>query len=116
MNTQMWAIGLVIFSTVIGAFGPIFFKKGAAAFSFNPFKLLKNYYFIAGCFMYGTATILGIIALSGGELSILYSFVSLVYIWVALLSTKIVHEKMNLYKWLGILLIIAGITFIGLGM
>jgi drug/metabolite transporter (DMT)-like permease len=116
MTTQLWAIGIMISGTLIGAFGPIFFKKSANTFSLNPFKLLKNYYFIAGCFMYAIGTLFGIIALIGGELSVLYSFVSLVYIWTAFLSVKLLNEKMNFLKWLGILVIVAGISLIGLGM
>ncbi len=116
MITQLWAIGLTILGTMVGAFGPIFFKKSSNSFSLNPFKLLKNYYFIAGCFMYAIGTIFGVIALSGGELSVLYAFVSLIYIWVCLLSIKLLKEKMNLYKWLGILFIIMGVSMIGIGM
>jgi uncharacterized membrane protein len=116
MRTELWAIGLVLLGTVIGSLGPILFKKGADKFSLNPFKMLKNYYFITGCFMYGLATIIFIPALRGGELSVLYPFVALVYVWVALLSIKLLKEKMNLFKWLGIVLILAGVTFIGLGM
>jgi drug/metabolite transporter (DMT)-like permease len=116
MTTQLWAIGLTILGTMVGAFGPIFFKKSSNSFSLNPFKILKNYYFIAGCFMYAIGTIFGVIALSGGELSVLYAFVSLIYIWTAFLSVTLLNEKMNFLKWLGILVIVAGVTFIGLGM
>ena len=65
--------------------------------------------------MYGISTILFIPALKGGELSVLYPFVALAYIWVSLLSVKFLGEKMNKVKWLGIALIILGVSFIGLG-
>lgn len=116
MATQIWAIGLVILGTLIGALGPILFKKGAGEFSLNPLKMIKNYYFVIGCFMYGLSTVPFILALPGGELSVLYPFVALVYIWVAILSIKILKEKMNLLKWLGILFILIGVSCIGLGM
>ena len=60
-------------------------------------------------------TMLFIPALRGGDLSILYPFVSLSYIWVALLSVRFLGEKMNKYKWIGIALIILGVSFIGIG-
>ncbi len=116
MTTHAWAIGLVILGTIIGALGPILFKKGAGEFSLNPLKMIKNYYFIIGCFMYGLSTVPFILALPGGELSVLYPFVALVYIWVAILSIKILKEKMNLLKWLGIICILIGVSCIGLGM
>lgn len=112
---ELWAIGLVIFATILGAFGPIYLKKGSSSFGFNIIKLLKNYNLILGVFFYGLATLLFIPALSGGDLSILYPFVSLTYIWVSLLSIYILKEKMNKFKWIGILLIIIGVSFIGIG-
>jgi uncharacterized membrane protein len=54
-------------------------------------------------------------ALKGGDLSVLYPFVALAYIWVSLLSVKFLGEKMNKFKWLGIALIIIGVSFIGIG-
>jgi drug/metabolite transporter (DMT)-like permease len=115
MATQLWAVGLVLLATLTGAFGPILLKKGSKAFSFNPLKLIKNYYIVGGTFLYLFGTITFILALRGGDLSILYPLVSVTYIWVAFLSIKFLKEKMNKYKWTGILLIILGVAFIGLG-
>ena len=56
-----------------------------------------------------------IIGLRGGELSVLYPLAATGYIWVSLLSVKLLKEKMSLFKWLGVSVIIAGITLIGLG-
>ncbi len=122
MTTQPWAIGMVILGTLIGAFGPILFKKGSANFTINPkvilknpLMLLKNYYVIGGCFLYAVSAFIFIPALRGGELSVLYPLVSLTYVWVALLSMKFLGERMNTTKWFGIALIILGVTFIGIG-
>ncbi|MBN1645150.1 EamA family transporter [Candidatus Woesearchaeota archaeon] len=114
MTTQPWAIILVLIGTFIGSIGPIFFKKGADKFNFNPLQLIKNYNLIAGLFFYGISLIIFVIALTGGEVSILYPIVSVSYIWVCFLSIKILKEKMNLYKWLGILFIIFGVSMIGI--
>lgn len=116
MATQLWAILLVWFGTLIGAMGPILLKKGADKFSLSPIKLLKNHNLIIGLILYGISLIIFVIALRGGEVSVLYPLVSVGYIWVCLLSIKILKEKMNLYKWLGILFIILGVSMIGLGM
>jgi len=115
MTTQLWAIGLVIAATVIGAFGPILLKKGSAKFNLHPIKQLKNYSMIGGILLYALSTILFVPALKGGELSVLYPIVSLGYIWTALLAIKVLGEKMNLYKWLGIAVIILGVSLVGLG-
>ncbi len=115
MATELWAVGLVILGTIIGALGPIYLKKGSKNFSLNIVKLITNYNLIAGCFFYGLATIVFIPALRGGELSILYPFVALTYVWVSILSVKMLNEKMNAIKWLGIACILIGVSFIGLG-
>jgi uncharacterized membrane protein len=115
MTTQLWAAGLVLLATCLGGFGPIFMKRASSIFSFNPLRIIKNYNLIIGVVFYAIGTILFIPALKGGELSVLYPLVSTSYIFVSLYSVKMLKEKMNLLKWCGIVLIIVGVTFIGLG-
>lgn len=114
MATQLWAIGLVLTATLIGAFGPILLKKGSDAFGLSVRALLRNYNIIGGVFLYGLSSLLFIPALRGGDLSILYPFVSINYVWVSLLSIKFLNERMNKLKWLGVVLIIGGVSLIGL--
>ena len=115
MATQLWAIGLVIAATLIGAFGPILLKKASEKKLSELKSLITNYHLFGGASLYAVGTFLFIPALKGGDLSVLYPFVALTYIWVSLLSVKFLGEKMNKFKWLGIALIIVGVTFIGLG-
>ena len=115
MATQLWAIALVIFATLVGAFGPILLKKASAKRLSSLSSLATNYHLFLGVALYAVGTLLFIPALKGGELSVLYPFVSLSYIWVSFLSIKFLGEKMNKFKWLGIALIIVGVTFIGVG-
>ncbi|MDP7180679.1 MAG: EamA family transporter [Candidatus Woesearchaeota archaeon] len=115
MPTEVWAIELVLLASLLGSLGPIFLKKSAHDFSLNPFKLIKNFNLLIGLSFYALGTILFIPALKGGELSVLYPLIATTYIWVSLWSMKILKEKMNKFKWMGIAIIIVGITFIGLG-
>lgn len=115
MKTQLWAIGLVIIATILGAFGPIFFKKAAHKFKLSIKALITNYNLLIGCALYGISTLFFVPALRGGELSVLYPFVALSYIWVSFLSIKMLNERMNKWKWVGIALIILGVSCIGLG-
>lgn len=115
MTTQLWAIGLVVLGAVVGAFGPIFLKKASATFSLNIKKMLKNKNLIYGVACYAFGTIVFIPALKGGELSVLYPFVSISYVLVSLYSIKLLKERMNTFKWIGIALIMLGVTFIGFG-
>jgi uncharacterized membrane protein len=120
--TPLWTIGVVILGTLIGAWGPILFKKGSKKFTIDPRKILrnpliliKNYYVITGCAVYALSAFVTIPALGFGDLSVLYPVSSLTYVWVALLSMKFLKEKMNSMKWLGILAIIIGVSLIGIG-
>jgi len=115
MATELWAIGLVILATLVGAFGPILLKKASAKKLSKISSLITNYHLFGGVSLYAIGTILFIPALRGGDLSILYPFVALTYIWVSLLSVKFLGEKMNSMKWFGITLIIIGVSFIGIG-
>jgi uncharacterized membrane protein len=115
METELWAMGVVTLAAFIGAMGPIFLKRASRDFRMSIRALIANRSLILGIACYGTATVLFVPALRGGELSTLYPLVSTTYIWVSLLSVKLLKERMNRIKWLGILLIIAGVSFIGFG-
>lgn len=108
-------MGLVILATLVGAFGPILLKKASAKKLSRISSLATNYHLFGGVALYAIGTLLFIPALKGGELSVLYPFVALAYIWVSFLSVKFLGEEMNRLKWFGIALIIIGVSFIGLG-
>ncbi len=114
MATEWWAVGLTLLSVAVGAFGPILLKKGTDG-SLHPKHILRNKHLIAGIFLYGVATIIYLLALRGGELSLLYPLVSITYPVVCILSIIMLKERMNRLKWAGIVCIIAGVSFIGLG-
>ena len=75
MPAQLWAIGLVISATLVGAFGTILLKKATAKNLTSIRSLLKNYHLMGGIGLYVIGTMLFIPALKGGDLSILYPFV-----------------------------------------
>jgi uncharacterized membrane protein len=115
VTTELWAVGLVLIGCVVGAFGPIFLKRASDSISLNILKLIKNWNLIIGVACYGFGTIVFIPALKGGDLSVLYPLVAVSYVLVCLYSIKMLKEKMNTLKWIGIALIMVGVMFIGLG-
>ena len=115
MATQLWAAALVIIAVTIGGFGPIFLKRSSKTFTLNPFDMIKNYNLIIGVLFYAFGTILFIPALKGGDLSVLYPLVSLGYVFVCLYSRWLLKERMNRYKWAGIIFILIGVSLIGIG-
>jgi len=115
METQSWAVGMILFSTVIGALGSLFFKKGADRLSLTVAGVLRNWMLLAGFLLYTLSAAFFVYALQGGELSVLYPLVSLAYIWVCLLSMRFLGERMNRLKWIGVAFIVAGVALIGVG-
>jgi len=114
MNQISALLTYALFGTAIGAFGPVFLKKASKKLSFS-LSFLKNKYFIYGVLAYLVSTIIFLAMLRYVELSLLYPSVSLIYVWVSFLSIKMLKERMNMYKWFGIILIIIGVVFIGIG-
>ena len=75
--------------------------------------MLTNPPLFAGYCLYGINTILMVLALRDGELSLVYPVIALTYVWVELLSMMIFHEPMNLFKAVGITAIVAGVAVLG---
>ena len=50
-----------------------------------------------------------------GELSMLYPIIALTYVWVTLLSYAVLSERPNIYKNVGIGIIVVGVAVLGRG-
>ena len=112
---------LVAFSTIICAGAQLLIKKGANALGQNPtivqtaLAMVLTPALFAGYSMYGISTVLLVLALRHGQLSLLYPVFAMNYVWVTILSVVVLHESMNPYKLAGIVTIIAGIAVLGRG-
>ena len=114
-NDLMIGISLVILATLVGSTGALMFKFASKRIESGLIKFLSNIKLYFGAILYGISALIFVYALKFGDLSALYPVSALSYVWISLLSIKHLKEKMNLYKWLGIVLIIIGVTFIGFG-
>ena len=115
MATKLWAMGVVLFCTLLTSTAQIFYKFGAEKLELNFFSLITNYELLMGMALYAVGGILLILSFRGGEVSVLYPIIATSYIWVSFLSIYFLNEIMNLYKWLGVFTIVAGIILIGIG-
>ncbi len=106
---------LVFFCTLTGAAAQILMKLGMAHFEPNLWALATNVQLMCGYALYGLNTLLLVLALRDGELSMLYPIIALTYVWVTLLSYTLLHETPHLLKNLGIGTIIAGVAVLGGG-
>ena len=115
MSTKLWAVGIILFSTLLTSTAQLFYKFAADKLSFNILSLITNYELIIGMMLYAVGGVLLILSFRGGEVSVLYPLFATSYIWVIFLSIYVVVEIMNPYKWIGITTIVAGIVLIGFG-
>jgi drug/metabolite transporter (DMT)-like permease len=110
---------LVALCTLLNAAAQMLIKSGAnslpqlSGFVPNALAMASNLYLVAGYSLYGLFTIVLVLALRDGELSLLYPVIALAYVWVAILSVIIFHERMNWLRALGILTIVFGVAVIG---
>jgi uncharacterized membrane protein len=104
------AVLIVNICTILGALGSLNLKIGSNKLTI---KSLINKNIVLGIVMYGLASVLFIPALKFGDLSVLYPMLALTYVWTVFFSVKFLKEKMNAYKWIGLVLIIIGVTIIG---
>jgi len=90
-------------------------KIGMAHFNPQPMALLTNVPLISGYALYGINTLMLVVALKDGELSMLYPIIALTYVWVTLLSYVVLDEKANVFKNVGIGTIVVGVAVLGRG-
>jgi multidrug transporter EmrE-like cation transporter len=109
------SIFLVFACTILGTLAQLLMKSGMEHFRPEPLALLTNLPLIAGYALYGINTVMLVLALREGELSVLYPIIALTYVWVTLVSYVRLHEPPNVYKNVGVTAIMAGVIVIGRG-
>jgi multidrug transporter EmrE-like cation transporter len=109
------AILLVFCCTILGAAAQLLMKIGMSRFAPDVAAILTNVPLIAGYVLYGINTLMLVLALREGELSMLYPIIALTYVWVTLLSYLLLNEPANLYKNVGITTIVVGVAVLGRG-
>ena len=113
IKTQKISILLALVCTVFISIGQLFFKIGSA--EIISILTFFNLFVIVGAFFYFIGSILYIISLKKGELSIIAPIFALNFIWVGILSTIFLNETINVTRWIGIATIVIGVGFIGWG-
>lgn len=109
-------VGLVFGCTILGAAAQVLMKTGANQMA-HPglLGMVTNLPLMGGYCLYGISTLLLVLALKDGELSLLYPVIALTYVWVMVLSFLIFHDNFNLWKILGVAFIVLGVTVLGKG-
>jgi len=106
---------LVFFCTILGAAAQLLMKLGMTHFTPDLWDILTNWHLLLGYTLYGINTLMLVVALKDGELSVLYPIIALTFVWVTLLSYGLLHEEPNWLKNIGIATIVTGVAVMGRG-
>lgn len=114
------AIYIVLACTLLVAIGQYLIKLGANRLSHagllaTAIGIITIPQLFAGYCLYALFTVMFVYALRHGELSILYPLIALGYVWTTITAVVVLHESMNAYKIVGLLVIICGVAVLGWG-
>jgi uncharacterized membrane protein len=115
MATELYSVGLIILSTLFSSLGSFYMKVASKTFRLGFKALATNFALIGAVSLHTISAVVGVIAYKGGDLTVLVPLASLNYIWASILAVRFLKERMNFWKWLGVIAIMAGITILGLG-
>jgi drug/metabolite transporter (DMT)-like permease len=105
---------LVFTASLIGSFGAVFLKLGAAKLTKSLFSFI-NLPLVFGVTLFLGSSVFYALGIRDGQLSVLYPMVSLGYIWTLLWSRLFFKEPLTSQKFMGLGLILLGVFFVGLG-
>ncbi len=115
MKTPVISMVMVLVASFVGSFGAVFLKSGAQKLRDGLRYLILNIRLAAGVALFLLSSAFYILGLKHGEVSVLYPMVSLANVWTLFWSRLFFKEPITRSKTLGLLLILVGVFFIGLG-
>jgi drug/metabolite transporter (DMT)-like permease len=107
-------VALVLAASLVGSFGAVFLKSGSQRLGAGLAKLF-NWQLAAGVGLFVLSSLFFVQGIRHGELSVLYPMVSVGYIMTLLWSRLFFGEPFTRGKLLGLLLIVVGVIFVGIG-
>ena len=111
---------LILLNTLILVSGQFLWKIGMTnrSVSFDSigaiFRVMISPYILSGLFLYGMATVLWLFILTKVPLSVAYPIQSIAYILAVFGAYFFFQEEITLWKVIGVFLIMAGVSFIGI--
>ena len=113
-QTPLSSVLLVLAASLIGSFGAVFLKLGAAPLK-NGLRYILNWKLFTRVLLFVGSSVPFVMGLRHGELSVLYPMVSLGYVWTMLWSKIFFNEPITRAKIGALAMILTGIVCIGVG-
>jgi len=114
-STPLSSILVVFMGSVVGSFGAVFLKSGAARTMSGGILTFLNPQLAFGVALYLASSVFYGIGIRHGQLSVLYPMVSLGYVWTLLWSRLFFQERFTRQKMAGLGLVLLGVFLVGLG-
>lgn len=114
-NTPLSSVGWVLSASFVGSFGALFLKIGAGKLQRNLMSVITNWRLILGVVFYLFSSVLFVLGVRKGELSVLYPMVSLGSVWTLFWSRLVLGEPLTRSKFVALGMILCGIALLGLG-
>jgi multidrug transporter EmrE-like cation transporter len=105
---------LVLAATIVGSFGAVFLKMGAARINSNVLSFANSRLLVGVTLYLGSSVFYGL-SIKGAQLSVVYPMVSLANVWALIWSKWFFKEHLTQAKLVGLALILLGVCLVGLG-
>jgi drug/metabolite transporter (DMT)-like permease len=119
INERQRSLILVALQTILGAAAQILIKKGAdpsiQGMVATIVRIFTNLELFIGYALLGLSSVLLVLALRKGQLSMLQPVIALTFVWVAILSVFIFHETLSPMRIAGIATVVLGVGLLGFG-
>ena len=114
------SLGILLFAVALAATGQLLLKNGmnlaktASQADGRSLALTAatSPWILGGLVVFAVSAVAWLVTLSRVPLSIAYPFNALGYVVILVASTVILHERTNLWTWLGTVLVISGLVVV----
>ncbi len=113
-TTPVSSMLLVLVASFIGSFGAVFLKLGSAKLHGGFWKIF-NLQLAIGVSLFMGSSFFFVMGIRHGQLSVLYPMVSLGYVWTLVWARLLFKEAFTRQKFVGLALILLGVSFVGMG-
>lgn len=113
MSKDLFLYFLLLIMTLLGSLGGYFFKKATTEISNLKSLILCKFLYMGGI-LYFISALLNIFLLKYLPYALVLPLTSITYIWTLLLSNKLLKERINTNKKIGIIFIIVGAILISI--
>ena len=114
------SVGLLLFAVVSAAVGQVMLKHGMQVATARVthsggslvLRAATSPWVLLGLVVFGISAVAWLAALSKVPLSVAYPFNALGYLVILISSILVLHERANLWTWLGSLLVVSGLLIV----